>query len=165
LIQNDLKGKRQMLPRITLAALCAVVLVTGPARILAAATYYVDQDHPRASDKNSGAEDSPWNTINHAATVLRAGDTVLVNEGIYDVGASANWAVPAVGPIHAGTAAAPITFQAHPGHRVTITTSGGQAAIGSNRDYVVWDGFVVEMTDRMKGILIFGARGCVVRYC
>jgi hypothetical protein len=48
---------------------------------------------------------------------------------------------------------------------VTITTSGGQAAIGSNRDYVVWDGFVVDMVDRMKGVIIFGARGCVVRYC
>lgn len=48
---------------------------------------------------------------------------------------------------------------------MTITTSGGQAAIGSNRDYVVWDGFTVDMADRMKGILIFGARGCVVCYC
>jgi hypothetical protein len=130
-----------------------------------AATYYVDRSHPRASDENPGTEDSPWKTINHAATVLRAGDTVLVKEGTYNVGASPGWAAPAVGPVHAGTADAPITFRACLGHRVTITTSGGQAAIGSNRDYVVWDGFAVDMTDRMKGIIIFGARGCVVRYC
>jgi hypothetical protein len=81
------------------------------------------------------------------------------------VGASPNWAAPGVGPVNAGTEDAPITFQACRGHQVTITTSGGQAAIGSNRDYVVWDGFAVDMADRMKGILIFGARGCVVRYC
>jgi hypothetical protein len=130
-----------------------------------AATYYVDRNHPQASDDNPGSHESPWLSINHAATVLRAGDTVLVKEGTYDVGASPDWAAPAVGPLHSGTADAPITLKACPGHRVTITTSGGQAAIGSNRDYVVWDGFVVDMADRMKGILIFGARGCVVRYC
>jgi hypothetical protein len=153
-----------MLRKTTMIALPVVVLavVSGP---VSAATYYVDQDHPLASDDNAGTEDLPWKTINHAATVLQAGDTVLVKEGTYDVGTSANWAVPAVGPVRSGTADAPITFQACRGHRVTITTSGGQAAIGSNRDYVVWDGFVVDMTDRMKGVLIFGARGCVVRYC
>jgi len=125
----------------------------------------VDQHHPRASDENAGTGESPWKTINHAAAVLQAGDTVLVKEGIYNVGASPDWAAPAVGPAHAGTADAPITFRACRGHRVTITTSGGQAAIGSNRDHVVWDGFIVDMKDRMKGILIFGARGCEVRYC
>ena len=137
-------------------------VLSGP---LPGATYYVDQDHFQASDDNTGTEKSPWKTINHAATVLRAGDTVLVKAGTYDVGASPNWAAPAVGPVNAGTVDAPITFQACRGHQVTITTSGGQAAIGSNRDYVVWDGFAVDMADRMKGILIFGARGCVVRYC
>lgn len=145
-----------------MAAMSLAAVLSGP---LLAETYYVDQDHPQASDDNAGTEESPWKTINHAAKVLRAGDAVVVKKGIYDVGASPNWAAPAVGPVNAGTVDAPITFQACRGHRVTITTSGGQAAIGSNRDYVVWDGFVVDMADRMKGILIFGARGCVVRYC
>ena len=129
-----------MLRRIVLVALSSMALGAGLSRPLSAGTYYVDQKHTRASDENAGTEKSPWKTINHAATALRAGDTVLVKEGTYDVGASPNWAAPAVGPVHAGTADSPITFQAHPGHRVTITTSGGQAAIGSNRDFVVWDG-------------------------
>lgn len=154
-----------MLRRTMRIALGWMALAAVPSGPLAAATYHVDQDHPRASDENSGTERSPWKTINHAAAVLEAGDTVLVKEGTYDVGASPSWAAPAVGPAHSGTADSPITFQACRGHRVTITTSGGQAAIGSNRDYVVWDGFVVDMADRMKGILVFGARGCVVRYC
>jgi len=154
-----------MLRGIVWTALTAMVLAISVSAPLLAATYYVDQDHPRANDKNAGTEESPWKTIHHAAGLLRAGDTVLVKQGTYDVEASENWAVPAVAPTNAGTTDAPITFQACPGHQVTITTSGGQAAIGSNRDYVVWDGFIVDMTDRMKGILIFGARGCVVRYC
>jgi len=104
--------------------------------------------------------------MNHAARILRAGDTALVKEGIYNVGASANWAVPAVNPSHSGTKDSPITFKACPEYRVKITTSGGQAAIGSNgRDYIVWEGFVVDMADRAKGILIMGAKGCIVGYC
>lgn len=130
------------------------------------ATYYVDQGHARAHDENEGTEALPWKTINHAATILQAADTVLVKEGIYNVGASAGWAVPAVNPSHSGTKDNPITFKARPGHRVTITTSGGQAAIGSSsRDYIVWEGFVVNMTDRAKGILIMGARGCTISHC
>lgn len=129
-------------------------------------TYYVDQNHPRASDENPGAEQSPWKTINHAATILKAGDTALVKEGTYSVGASANWAVPAVNPAHSGTKDNPIRLKACAGHRVMITTSGGQAAIGSNsRDYIVWEGFAIDMADRAKGILIMGAKGCSVGYC
>jgi hypothetical protein len=154
-----------MLCRTMLSVLTLIAFAAVPSGSLAASTYYVDQSHPRAGDKNAGTETSPWKTINHAATVLRAGDTVLAKEGTYNVGTSPGWAAPAVGPARAGTKDRPITFQACPGHRVTITTAGGQAAIGSNRDYVVWDGFAVDMKDRMKGIIIFGARGCVVRYC
>lgn len=145
--------------------LIAMALMAMSSNAPRAATYYVDQNHPQASDENAGTEEAPWLTINHAATVLQAGDTVLVKQGTYNVGASPSWAEPAVGPSQSGTKNNPIKFAAFPGNRVKITTSGGQAAIGSNRDYVVWDGFVVDMADRMKGILISGARGCVVQYC
>ncbi|MHC4404274.1 MAG: NosD domain-containing protein, partial [Planctomycetota bacterium] len=154
-----------MRSRTVVIALSWVALAVVPAGSLPAETYYVDQSHPQASDDHAGTEESPWKTMNHAATVLQAGDTVLVKEGTYNVGTSPGWAAPAVGPSHSGTEDNPITFKACPGHRVTITTSAGQAAIGSNRDYVVWDGFIVDMADRMKGIIIFGAKGCVVRYC
>lgn len=132
--------------RTVLAVLSLMTLGRAFPGSLPAATYYVDQGHPQASDHNAGTEASPWGTINHAATVLRAGDTVLVKEGTYNVGASSGWAAPAVAPAHRGTKENPITFKACPGHEVTITTSGGQAAIGSGRDYVVWDGFIVDMT-------------------
>jgi hypothetical protein len=151
---------RTMVPALTLIGYAVLLPGSVPAK-----TYYVDQSHPRATDENAGTEALPWKTINHAATALRAGDTVLVKQGTYNAGTSPGWAAPAVGPARSGTKDSPITFKACPGHRVAITTAGGQAAIGSNRDYVVWDGFIVDMKDRMKGIIILGAKGCVVRYC
>ena len=128
--------------------------------------YFVDQNNPNASDENFGTEEEPWETINHAAEVLQAGDTVLVREGVYNVGSSPSWSTPAVTPSNSGTPGNPITFKAYPGDQVTITTSGGQAAIGSNgRDYIIWDGFTVEMFGRMKGILLHTTKGCVIQNC
>jgi hypothetical protein len=48
------------------------------------AIYYVDQNHPMASDSNVGSENEPWQTIQHAADVMQAGDTVNVAAGIYE---------------------------------------------------------------------------------
>ncbi|MCJ7662282.1 MAG: hypothetical protein MUO67_24310, partial [Anaerolineales bacterium] len=45
--------------------------------------YYVDQSHPQASDTNPGTETLPWFTIQHAADVLIAGETVIIKPGFY----------------------------------------------------------------------------------
>ncbi len=45
--------------------------------------YYVNQKHPQASDSNPGTIDQPWLTIQHAADVAQAGDTVIVYPGDY----------------------------------------------------------------------------------
>jgi len=45
-----------------------------------AATYYVATN---GSDANPGSEASPWRTIQMAANMLRAGDTVLIKQGVY----------------------------------------------------------------------------------
>jgi len=148
---------------VILSSLALAFVFSGSIR---AETYFVDQNDPQASDINPGTQTLPWKTINHAATLLRAGDTVFVKQGTYNVGASSEWAVPAVNPFHSGTPDNPITFRVCRGHRVMVTTSGGQAAIGSsNRDYIVWDGFIIDMTDRLKGIIIYGAKACVIKYC
>lgn len=39
---------------------------------------------PSGNDRNSGSQDSPWRTIQHAADVLNAGDVVYIREGTYD---------------------------------------------------------------------------------
>lgn len=46
-------------------------------------TYYVDNRHPNASDENDGSEDRPFETINKAASVVRAGERVVIKEGTY----------------------------------------------------------------------------------
>ncbi len=46
-------------------------------------TYYVAQKAPNASDENVGDEAAPWKTLAHAGQVVKAGDTVIVKEGIY----------------------------------------------------------------------------------
>ena len=57
------------------------VCATSEAR---AATYVVDEATPGASDTNAGTEEKPFKTVQHAAGVVRPGDTVIVMAGQYD---------------------------------------------------------------------------------
>ncbi|UCH65078.1 MAG: T9SS type A sorting domain-containing protein [Ignavibacterium sp.] len=47
-------------------------------------TYYVDRQHPSASNSNPGSLTLPWLTIQHAAETIVAGDTVYIRNGIYN---------------------------------------------------------------------------------
>ncbi|HEX2972960.1 MAG TPA: DUF1565 domain-containing protein [Tepidisphaeraceae bacterium] len=49
-----------------------------------AAVYVVDQAAPAAADTNAGTEEKPFKTIQHAANVVKPGDTVYVMAGQYD---------------------------------------------------------------------------------
>lgn len=46
-------------------------------------TYFVDQNHPNASDNNPGTAERPFLTIIKAAQVVRAGERVLIHAGTY----------------------------------------------------------------------------------
>lgn len=74
-------------------------------------TYYVSQT-ANASDDNLGTEKEPFKTLNKAASVAVAGDTVIVGQGIYR---------ETLAPKNSGTAIAPITFKAAEGASVTIS--------------------------------------------
>ncbi len=77
------------------------------------ATYYVDQNHPQASDDNPGTESLPWLTIQKAADSVWAGDTVIVKAGAYNERITfANGTRGAPGQI--------ITFKAQPRRTVTM---------------------------------------------
>lgn len=139
-----------------------------------AAIYYVDQNHPKASDENPGTEDLPWKTINKAAQTLEAGDTVLIKQGEYHAGGDpAKWATPALNPVNSGTQTNPIIFKAYPGHWVKIR--GNPTPIGANnRDYIVWDGFILETgeetlksdhPEREGGVRISNATGVIIQNC
>jgi hypothetical protein len=73
----ELKNK---IHTLTFTLLVFTFAFAGP---LQASDYYVDQNHPKASDLNPGTEDLPWKTITKANQVLTSGDTVHIKAGTY----------------------------------------------------------------------------------
>lgn len=71
-------------------------------------TFYIS---PTGSNTNPGTEAQPWQTIQHAAERLQAGQTVLIRAGEY-----VEW----VRPQHSGEEGKPITYAAYPGEVVTL---------------------------------------------
>ena len=104
------------------------------------AVYYVATS---GSDSNAGTLAAPWRTIQHAATSVKAGDTINIRAGVYN---------EAVTPAVSGSAAAgSITFQSYPGETATIDGTGLKVANGqsglfniSNRDYITVSGLEIR---------------------
>jgi hypothetical protein len=129
---------------LALIVLAVVVLIfSGPegsarAQVSPAAgsTYYVSPD---GSDTAAGTEGAPFRTIQRAASLVDAGDTVVVRAGRY-AGFQLGWDFP-----QNETASQPITFQADSG--VVIESRNNETADGINLEgssYVVMDGFTVD---------------------
>ena len=105
----------------------------------ASATYYVAAS---GNDGNAGTAAAPWQTLQHAANQVQAGDTVMVQAGSY-VGFVLGWNYP-----QDGTASAPISFIANPG--VIITSRDNETADGIDIEgpsYIIVDGFTVNNAD------------------
>jgi len=68
---------------IKIAVSCVFILALSLAgiQLANAATYYVSTT---GSNSNDGSQDHPWLTIQKAADMMTAGDTVIVLEGTYD---------------------------------------------------------------------------------
>ena len=108
---------------------------------LAGMVYYVDTNHPQASDSNPGSESLPWKTITRANAV-NAGDTVYIKAGVYDT---------TIAPDHSGTATAPITFRNYGTDVVTISnTSYGILLDG--KSYIVVQGINFYNLDKFLWI-------------
>ncbi|MBT3269326.1 DUF1565 domain-containing protein [Candidatus Poribacteria bacterium] len=75
-----------------------------------ATEYVVDARAEIADDENPGTSERPFRTIQHAAEVARAGDTVIVRPGVYR---------EAVILTHSGEPGLPITFRGESGAVVT----------------------------------------------
>lgn len=100
-------------------SLCLLLFVCGSLavpRVVEAATYFVDQAAPSASDQHAGSAAHPWKTISRAASAaeLKPGDTVLIQSGVYR---------EAVHITRSGTPGKPITFAAAPGAEVVLKGS------------------------------------------
>lgn len=98
---------------VSLLVVLAISLFVSPRSARAAGnTYYVATN---GSDSASGSQSNPWKTIQKAANVAKAGDTVYVRGGVYN---------ERVVVSRSGTAGNYITFSSYPGERATIDVNG-----------------------------------------
>ncbi len=102
----------------TASATATVTLLGQPAT---GSTYFVA---PNGNDANSGTASSPFRTIQHAAGIAAAGDTVLVRQGTYN---------ELVAPASSGNASQGyVTISAYPGETATIDGTGLPIPGGQN---------------------------------
>jgi poly(beta-D-mannuronate) C5 epimerase len=118
-----------LLPLVSLMVCLWAVSTSAAADPAQARTWYVHQTHPQASDDNPGDADRPLKTINASLPLVRAGDTVLVREGVYReqvIYAAEPWTFQdrTYGPYANGESyGRMINFIAHPDEEVVIKGS------------------------------------------
>jgi parallel beta-helix repeat protein len=114
----------------------ALATLLGSASAMAA-TRYVDKADSECSDSGQGTQQIPYCTINKAATVAVAGDTVIVASGSYSEQVTVN---------NSGTSTAPVIFTVAEGANVTVK---GQAYgfYLSSRGWITINGFTISSTD------------------
>ncbi|CAD7780195.1 MAG: Right handed beta helix region [Candidatus Methanoperedenaceae archaeon GB50] len=143
------KGTKKLF--MFLSILLSIFLLTTIAN---AAIYYVDQNHPQASDENPGTEELPWKTLIHGCAQVKAGDILLVKNGVYASQkiSPPGW-IPGIQIKNSGTETAPIIVKAYPGHSPIIDgkTAEGYYTFGGHRvSHIIIDGLIVR-----DGIIIF----------
>lgn len=116
-----------------------------------AATYYVD---PSGSDSSPGTKNKPFKTLQKAAYMVKAGDTVHVQNGTYSGFYSVN----------SGAPSNPITFRSD-GNNVVVNARNTKTNDNINiegTDHVTIEGFIVRNGGR-AGIRVVNAWGVVIR--
>ncbi len=94
-----------------------------------AMTYYVDANHPGARDSNPGTEALPFLTIGKAASLVNAGDAVLIKGGVYRETVTLSRSGTATSHTGRGgttTTTSPITFMACPGHEGKVIINAAE---------------------------------------
>ncbi len=85
-------------------------------------SYYVDGDDPGAADTNPGTEARPFKTIQKAADIVNAGDTVYIKAATYPRPSGRSRVVEMQ---RGGGSGAPVTFQAFGDGEVILDNEGG----------------------------------------
>ncbi|MGF1988059.1 MAG: choice-of-anchor D domain-containing protein [Nostoc sp. ZfuVER08] len=107
---------------------------------MAGKIYYVSGT---GNDKNDGLkEGAAFRTLQKAADVVKAGDTVYVMNGTYEQSKYPNTPVLNINQKH-GTEDAPITFKALPGHNPLIKSTNFQAINIAGSSYIVIEGLTM----------------------
>ena len=121
-------------------------------QLVLAQDFYVSNSN--GSDNNSGTVESPFKTINKGISMVSAGGTVYVMEGVYqnenygtvDPSTNTNMNNQHVVTINkSGSEGAYITLRNYPGHTPKIQFDGrGGIVISNNMNYIIVEGFEVE---------------------
>jgi hypothetical protein len=138
--------------KLTLKRNFLAIILSFGLQILCAQDYYVSDSN--GSDNNSGTIDSPFKTINKGISMVNAGGTVYVMDGVYqnanygnvDPSTSTNMNNQHVVTINkSGTEDAYITLRNYPGDTPKIQFDGrGGIVISNNMNYIIVEGFEVE---------------------
>ena len=137
----DLKPASKYYYRIELAGKpvkteVAEFITPGPDWQLKRRTLYVA---PSGSDANDGlSREKAWRTLAKASEEARAGDTVIVADGVYR---------ETIAPVASGVASAPITFKAENLNSAILEGSNFHrpaAVYAPLKEHVVIDGFVMR---------------------
>lgn len=136
---------------IVISAMAAMNLALAQARTLHVA--------PSGDDGNSGALDSPFRTLQKAAEIARAGDTVLVHTGVYKGLVLLRFS---------GEPDQPITFKNAPGEKPVVDGEGrGRIELQSEQGWrkpIGWltvEGF--EVKNGWDGIKFYNAHHIVLK--
>src|SRR5712691_7809988 len=138
------------------SALAAVALAAFAAANAGGETYYVATD---GDDAHAGTKTAPFHTIQKAAAVAKAGDTVLVRAGVYK------------GHVYlriSGEPEKPVVFKNYPGERPVVDGEGrGRIELQSEHGWqkpIGWitvEGF--EVRNGWDGIKFYNAHHIVLR--
>jgi Protein of unknown function (DUF1565) len=147
----------QFIAAVGVTLIGALSTVTVPrAEAQTGYTYYVS---PNGSDSQIGSETYPWATITHASSVVSPGDTVVVEDGTYNISAGGSvggspggdWAIGSN-----GASGHPITYIAQHKWQAKLVghgTGDGSAVVGMHGGYNILENFDVTGTDAAGVIL------------
>jgi len=112
--------------------------------------YYI-APYPEGNDQNSGTEFSPYATFTKAFSMITAGDTLIVKDGIY---------LQSIIPTESGIFGKPITLIAENDGMAIIDGRGMEAAINiQNKSYITIEGFNAQNSGEMSVVEISGHDG------
>jgi hypothetical protein len=123
---------------------CAYLPLTA-VRAEAQATYYVA---PNGNDSNNGSIGSPWLTPKHSSSVVQPGDTVIFEDGTYNLGASGgtgDWFISS-----GGTSGKPVTYAAQHKWQAKLVGHGsgdGTTVVGMAGGYTIVKDFDITGSD------------------
>jgi hypothetical protein len=112
-------------------------------------TFYVAE----GDGEGDGSAGAPWHSLQRAADVVGAGDTVIVRAGSY-----AGFDLDG----RKGSQLAPITFRAEPGASITEDNDRGDGINVENAAWIVIEGFTVNGRSR-AGIRCAGSQHVTIR--